>query len=98
MVGKATVRRVSRIRRRKLRSHQPRARRATGAARSVVLQEARALACKRIDIGRARIRMPVAMQIAAAKIIGEEENDIGRALFGGNERQSETGQDKDEQC
>ena len=77
VVRKAAVRGVGRIRRRKLRGHQPRARRAAGGTRGVELPEARAVAREGINVRRTRIRMPVAMQVAAAKIVHEEENDVG---------------------
>ena len=47
--------------------------------------DARAVAREVIDVRRARIRMPVAMQVAAAEVIGEEEDDVGAFRIGGGE-------------
>ena len=52
----------------------------TGHSRGVEPGEPRTAFCEAVDIGRFRIGMAVATEVAVAKVISEDENDAGFLL------------------
>ena len=62
----------------KLPRHQPRARRTAGDTRGMEFRKSCAIRRQLVQVRRLRIRMPIAVQIAPAQIICENENDVRR--------------------